>query len=119
MNSSDSVGLFERQSMSFPGRPPRRVPGVLRRTSPAASRDASRARAASTMRPMIASARLRLPLNQFSSAGRTRLSTDADISGLLRRSFVWPWNIGSPRNTDNRPTTPSRMSSAVIVSPFG
>ena len=40
-------------------------------------------------------------------------------SGLLSRSFVCPWNCGSGMNTLSTPTSPSRMSSAVSVTPFG
>ena len=42
----------------------------------------------------------------------------ASISGLLSLSFVCPWNCGSRTKTDRTPTTPSRMSSAVIFSPL-
>ena len=58
-------------------------------------------------------------LSQCSSAGRTIESTMAVTSGLFRRSFVWPWNCGSLRKMLSTPTTPSRMSSAVSVTPFG
>ena len=71
------------------------VPGDLRRTSLAASRLARRARAASTIRPMIASAIDGLPLSHVSSPGRTIPSTRPVSSGLLSRSLVCPWNMGS------------------------
>ena len=57
--------------------------------------------------------------SQCSSAGRTIESTMAVTSGLFRRSFVWPWNCGSLMKMLSTPTTPSRMSSAVSVTPFG
>ena len=51
--------------------------------------------------------------------GRTAPSTCACASGLPSRSLVWPWNCGSCMYIDRMPTTPSRMSSAVSVTPLG
>ena len=69
MNSSDSSRSVDLQSASLPGRLSRRCVTDLRLTSAAASRDASRALAASTMRPTIWSAAVLLVLSQASSAG--------------------------------------------------
>ena len=52
-------------------------------------------------------------------AGRTMPSTADSTSGLFSRSLVCPWNCGSATNTDRMPVVPSRMSSAVSVTPFG
>ena len=51
------------------------------------------------MRATIDSATLMFVFSQCSSAGRTCESTADITSGLLRRSFVCPWNCGSCRNT--------------------
>jgi hypothetical protein len=71
------------------------------------------------IRATIASAALMFWLSQCSRAGRTVESTADGSSGLFRRSFVWPWNCGSWTNTLRIPTRPSRMSSAVMLTPFG
>ena len=55
-----------------------------------AAREASRARADRMILPTIASAIERLWLSQCSRAGRTAASMADAISGLFRRSFVWP-----------------------------
>ena len=107
------------QSLSLPGRFRRVEVALLRDTSACAARLASRARAERMMRPTIASATLMLWFSQCSRPGRTRPSTAETSSGLFRRSLVWPWNCGSWRNTLTTPVSPSRMSSAVIVTPFG
>jgi hypothetical protein len=57
--------------------------------------------------------------SQCSSAGRTCPSTAEVTSGLFSRSFVCPWNCGSCTKTLSTATSPSRMSSAVSVTPFG
>ena len=61
----------------------------------------------------------RFEFSQCSSAGRTIESTIAVTSGLFSRSFVCPWNCGSLMNTLSTPIMPSRMSSAVSVTPLG
>ena len=91
----------------------------MRVTSCCAARLASRARAARMMRATIDSATLMLVFSQCSSAGRTCESTADITSGLLRRSLVCPWNCGSCTKTLSTATRPSRMSSAVSVTPFG
>ena len=103
----------------MPGSVRRDDVALLRVTSACAARLASRARAARMIRATIASAIVWFEFSQCSSAGRTIESTIAVISGLLSRSFVWPWNCGSFMNTLRMPTTPSRMSSVVSVTPFG
>ena len=118
MNSSVSSKFVDLQSASLPGRLSRRPPAVLRLTSLTASRDASRALADNTIRPTMASAAEVLLFSQVSRAGRTNDSTTAVSSGLLSRSLVCPWNIGSRTNTLRMPTIPSRTSSAVISSPL-
>ncbi len=119
MNSSLSAGSVDEQSASLPGRFSRWLMGVLRSTCCVASRRASRARAARIARATIASPALPFSSSHCSSAGRTTPSTAGAASGLFRRSFVWPWNCGSGRYTETTATTPSRMSSAVKVTPLG
>ena len=95
-----------------------RLPGDLRFTSVAASRDACRAlRRQHDPADDLVGGGLVGVQPRF-QAGRTKLSTVAVISGLLSLSLVCPWNCGSRTNTDSTPTTPSRMSSAVIFSPL-
>ena len=60
-----------------------------------------------------------LLFSQCSSAGRTKPSTALVTSGLFRRSLVCPWNCGSSMKIESTPVMPSRMSSAVSVTPFG
>ena len=91
----------------------------MRTTSCCAARLASRARADRMTRAMIDSATLMFVFSQCSSAGRTCESTADITSGLFSRSLVWPWNCGSCTNTLSTTTMPSRMSSAVSVTPFG
>ena len=117
--SSESSRPDPVQSLSFPGRLRRPVVAVLRVTSADAARLASRARAERMMRATMASAIVRLWFNQCSRAGRTAESTAESTSGLFRRSLVCPWNWGSSMNTESTPVRPSRMSSAVSVTPFG
>ncbi len=71
------------------------------------------------MRATIDSATLMLWFSQCSSAGRIAPSTADIISGLFSRSLVCPWNCGSAMKTLSTPVSPSRMSSAVSVTPFG
>ena len=71
------------------------------------------------MRATIASAIVMLWFSQCSSAGRTTPSTADSSSGLFSRSLVCPWNCGSWMKTLSTPVSPSRMSSAVIVTPLG
>ncbi len=110
---------LDEQSVSLPGSARRAEVAVLRVTSCCAARLASRARAARMMRATTASATLMLWFIQCSSAGRTVESIAESSSGLFSRSLVWPWNCGSARNTLRTPVRPSRMSSAVSVTPFG
>ena len=107
------------QSLSLPGSVRRPEVADLRATSCCAARLASRARAARMMRATIDSATLMFVFSQCSSAGRTCESTADITSGLFRRSLVCPWNCGSGTNTLSTATSPSRMSSAVSVTPFG
>ena len=107
------------QSLSLPGSVSRDDVALLRVTSACAARLASRARAARMMRATIASAIVLLWFSQCSSAGRTIESTIAVTSGLFSRSFVCPWNCGSLMKMLSTPIMPSRMSSAVSVTPFG
>ena len=118
MNSSDLPKSLDLQSASLPGRLRRRWVTDFRLISVAASRDASRARAAITIRDTILSDADMFELSQPSRAGRTKLSTPAVSSGLLSFSLVCPWNIGSRTKTLRMPTIPSRMSSAVMVTPL-
>ena len=71
------------------------------------------------MRATIDSATLMLWFSQCSSAGRIAPSTADIISGLFSRSLVCPWNCGSAMKRLSTPVSPSRMSSAVSVTPFG
>ena len=119
MKSSLSSRSEELQSLSLPGSVRRLEVGPLRTTSCCAARLASRARAARMMRATIDSATLMLVFSQCSSAGRTCESTADSTSGLFRRSLVCPWNCGSCTKMLSTATSPSRMSSAVSVTPFG
>ena len=107
------------QSLSLPGRLSRLEVALLRATLSCAARLAARARAARMMRATIASAVLRLWFSQCSRAGRTAPSSAGVSSGLFSRSFVWPWNCGSATKMLRTPVNPSRMSSAVRVTPLG
>ena len=107
------------QSLSLPGRVSREEVAVFRATSCCAARLASRARAARMILATIDSATLMFVFSQCSSAGRIAESTSAMASGLFRRSFVCPWNCGSWMKTLRTAINPSRMSSAVSVTPFG
>ena len=95
MNSSLRPGSVDEQSASLPGRFRRCETAVLRDTALAAARDASRAFAARPMRSTIAAPAVRFSSRNFSSAGRTALSTWFCASGLPSRSLVCPWNCGS------------------------
>ena len=107
------------QSLSLPGRLSRFDVALLRETDCCAARLASRARAARTIRATIASAMLMLWFSQCSRAGRTAPSRTGASSGLFSRSLVCPWNCGSGTKIETTPVSPSRMSSAVRVTPFG
>ncbi len=75
MNSSVFSRRLLEQSLSLPGSVSRPLVADLRETAADAAREASRARAASTMRAMICSATVRFELSHCSSAGRTAPST--------------------------------------------
>jgi hypothetical protein len=90
----------------------------LRVTSCCAARLASRARAARMMRATIASATLMLWFSQCSSAGRTA-SRRRQHLGVVQPVLGLPLELRLLMNTLSTPTTPSRMSSAVSVTPFG
>ena len=119
MKISVSSAFREAQSLSLPGRTLRVLVSLFRETAAEAARDASRARAASTTRFAMRSAAVGDWFSQRSSSIRTAVSTGARTSGLLSRSFVCPWNCGFSRNTLRIASTPSRMSSAAIVTPRG
>ena len=118
MNSSLSSGSVEAQSASLPGRLSLWLIADFRVTA-CAARDASLARAARMMRATTASAIVLLSLSHFSTAGRMTLSIWPCVSGLLSRSLVCPWNCGSTTYAESTHTMPSRMSSAVRVTPLG
>ena len=69
MKSSVSSRSLLEQSLSLPGSVSRPLVAVLRDTAADAARDASRARAARTMRATICSATVRFELSHCSSAG--------------------------------------------------
>ena len=111
--NSHSAGSFSWQSASFPGNPtPSSKP--LRRVISRALRAASRARAASTI----------LPVMTLASAGRSwrnsasRAATTSSTAGLASEEtsfiLVCDANFGSGIFTERTHANPSRMSSPVI-----
>ena len=112
MNSSDSAGSFSWQSASLPGSEATSI-AVLRRVSSRALRAASRARAASTILPVMALASEGFSSNHSASFSPTRFSTAGRTSLLTSLSLVWLENLGSGTLTDSTQVSPSRASSPV------
>ena len=116
--SSDSSGLREEQSASFPGSvSPSRIP--FRNTVCRAALAAFRAFAASSDFSAIARASCGLRSKKSASPSATTASTADFASGFPSFALVWPSNCGSLIFTETTAVIPSRTSSPVSASsPF-